>query len=176
MNLSKFLTLAEGNWFSIRTDYFLATDQNVNGKAHLTMEQVPLTEARAQTLLAQFDHSSPKESAIAIVTGWDNSPDWDKPKQTGDNLVIYVPQGELEGIVMSNQSQEVGHYVFGEDEALTLNLSNDRFDLEERQWYASENLRLRILVAREKDSNHITQVSFYSDIRRVTVPPKETDS
>ena len=63
----------------------------------------------------------------------------------------------------------MGHYTLGQDEALTLIIETEDIYAEERQWFASENLKLRTIMMRHNDGTQ--QTSFYSEIRKA--PPKE---
>ena len=59
--------------------------------------------------------------------------------------------------------------MLAEDEALNLTLEVGDFLMEERIWFASENLRLRTSLI--KGNNGYSRTAFYSEIRRL--PPQK---
>jgi hypothetical protein len=54
--------------------------------------------------------------------------------------------------------------MLGVDEALTLTTENKGIDIEERQWFVSDNLRMRTTIV--KKGEQVIQTSFYSEIRK----------
>ena len=171
MDLKEFLNLSAGRWFSQRTNYFLGEDKADNSKADITIEFIPPDDARA-TQLCQKHDLDPQLSIGGTVQSWDNSVDWGKPKQVGSATVILVsdPQSDRMGLLVRPEDATVcGQYSLGADEALTLTIETDKMYAEERQWFASDNFKMRTTVVKYHDGNK--QTSFYSEIRKA--PPKE---
>lgn len=170
MDLKEFLKLSAGKWFSQRTNYLVGQEAN-NSKADITIELINPEDAKAVEL-CQKHHLDPKLSLGGTVQSWDNSVDWGKSKQVGSATVILVasPENESVGKLIRPQDSKVcGNYVLGADEALTLTLETDEMYAEERQWFASENFKMRTTVVKFNDGSK--QTSFYSEIRKA--PPKE---
>jgi len=171
MNPEKFLNQSAGNWFSQRTNYFLEQNQSASSKADITIEFLAADDAR----VAQLCQKHNLDSSLAIggtVQSWDNSVDWGKDKQVGSATMILVknPDSDTTGKLIRPQDSKVcGQYFLGEDEALTLTLDNDEMEAEERQWFASDNFKMRTTVVKYKDGTK--QTSFYSEIRKA--PPAE---
>ena len=166
MNLKKFLDLSEGKWFSQRTNYLLGGDKADNGKADITIEIFANDDSRAMEL-CQKHHLDPKLIVGGAVQSWDTSVDWGKDKQVGSATIVLVsdPDGDRTGKLVRPQDSKVcGHYELGADEALTLIIDDDDMHAEERQWFASDNLRMRTTVVQYQDGRK--QTSFYSEIRK----------
>lgn len=166
MNLEKFLSLSAGKWFSQRTNYFLDQNLAASSKANITIESLTADDSRVRKLCQKHDLDSDLIVGGAIQS-WDNSVDWGKDKQVGSAIIVLVsnPDSDTTGKVIRPQDTKVcGYYTLGEDEALTLVIENDEMYAEERQWFASDNLKMRTIVV--KYSNGKKQTSFYSEIRR----------
>jgi len=166
MNLKKFLALSEGKWFSQRTNYLLGGDKADNGKADITIEIIANDDSRAIEL-CQKHHLDLNLIVGGTVQSWDTSVDWGKDKQVGSSTIVLIsnPDGDLTGKIVRPQDSKVcGHYELGTDEALTLIVDNDDMHAEERQWFASDNLRMRTTVVQYQDGRQ--QTSFYSEIRK----------
>ena len=172
MNLKKFLDLSSGKWFSQRTNYLLGDDDEVeNSKADITIELISTDDSRA-VQLCQKHRLDPQLSLGGTVQSWDNSVDWGKPKQQGSSIIVFVSNlmsDRIGKLIRPGDTKICGRYVLGEDEALTLIIETEDMYAEERQWFASNNLRMRTTMV--KYSNGLNQTSFYSEIRKV--PPKE---
>lgn len=173
MNLQKFLDLSAGKWFSQRTNYFLDENKSISSKADVTIESVPADDQRAVELCQKHR----LDSSLIVggtVQSWDNSVDWGKTKQVGSTTIILVsdPKSDIQGKLIRPEDPKVcGHYVLGEDEALTLIIDTDELYAEERQWFASDNLKMRTTVVNYKDGKK--QTSFYSEIRKAPVKKDE---
>lgn len=176
MDIKTFLDLCAGSWFSQRTNYGSDGAKAESSKADLNIALVAADDAKVNQICldARID---PKSSTGGLMYSWDTSVDWGKPKRQGSSLMVLVPQEDdtTKGKLVTNTQlkpgvKSVGTYVLGEDEALTLFVGNEEIQVEERIWFASDNLRLR--AATTKQGDRITQTTFYSEIRKA--PPKET--
>jgi phycoerythrin-associated linker protein len=171
MNIKDFFKMTAGNWFSQRTNYNLVEGKVDSSKAEIVIEYIDQNASEIIELCDQQGiESNPHLSGVKI--NWDNSPDWGKPKQKGFSLILLVPDPERmeqgKSIIMRNQTDRVltvGRYILGDDRALTLTVEKNNFVAEERQWFASDNLRLRSSLL--KTGTGITQTTFYSEIRRL---------
>ncbi len=171
MDIDQFFAQSEGLWFSQRSCYHLATQQHDNGKADLTVACLPVAEPRVAQL---GDRAQVPRATLwgGVEMSWDTSKqDWNRPKQGGSTLLVLAPQDERRGQLLRQEGSTVvtGDYQVNADDSLTLRatLAGDR-QLEERLWFASDNLRLRISTLRQGST--FEQVAFYSEIRRL--PPK----
>ena len=170
MNLKEFLNLSAGRWFSQRTNYLVGGEAD-NSKADITIEFINPEDVKAVELCKKHN-LDPQLSLGGTVQSWDTSVDWGKSKQVGSTTVILVsnPDDDSTGKLIRPQDSKIcGHYALGADQALTLSLDTDDMHAEERQWFASDNLKMRTTVVEFKDGKK--QTSFYSEIRKA--PPKE---
>jgi hypothetical protein len=172
MNPQKFLELSSGRWFSQRTNYFLSENKSENSKADITIEFIAPDDSRAVKLCEQ-NHLDSNLIIGGTVQSWDNSVDWGKTKQIGSATIVLVAdeQSDRTGkLIRPEDSRVYGRYVLGEDEALTLIFETDDLYAEERQWFASDNFKMRTIVVKYSDGKK--QTSFYSEIRKAPVQDK----
>lgn len=173
MNIQKFLDLSAGKWFSQRTNYFLDQDKSVSSKADLTIELLQSDDSRAITLCNK--HRLDSNLIVGgTVQSWDTSVDWGKTKQVGSATILLVkdPENDNTGKLIRPEDTKVcGHYVLGEDEALTLVIDTDEMYAEERQWFGSDNFKMRTTVVKFSDGKQ--QTSFYSEIRKAAPKAQE---
>jgi hypothetical protein len=171
MDINTFIEQTGGNWFSQRTTYNLADSQVENSKADLTMEILTLDHPKINQLCNDYQINS-EANLKAISTSWDTAPDWGNPKQIGSRMLLLIPDdnnsdtGKIFRLKEKPEKALIsGHYSLGKDDSLTLILEENNSQIEERIWFASENLRLRTTVV--KEDGYCVQTSFYSEIRKV---------
>ena len=169
MDIKTFLDKFAGDWFSQRTNYNLVDNKVDNSKANVTINLLPPDDKQV-VQLSQQHNLNHDLSLGAIASSWDNSPDWGKPKQQGNALMLLFTDendtqtGKVIKIVNQNKII-VGRYLLAEDESLTLNIQDNHQSLEERITFSSDNLRIRNCI--EKNNEQVTHTTFYSEIRRV---------
>ena len=167
MDIYSFLDKTTGDWFSQRTVYTLTDNQVDNSKANLTVDLLSQSDVKE---LSQQHNLNQELSLGGINTHWDNSPDWGKPKQQGNSLLFIfqnednIHRGKIIKLLKDNDTI-TGEYVFAEDKSITFRMEKDSQYIEERIWFASDNLRFRTNIVRFK--NYVTETSFYSEIRRI---------
>lgn len=97
-------------------------------------------------------------------------------KHSGSTVLVSVPdtdnpaQGKLLRQIVDAQKTPVpGRYQIDSDGALTLITEDETIKSEERLWFASPNLRMRVNVLKRSGGFSIT--SFTSEIRLAGFPP-----
>jgi hypothetical protein len=164
MKIDEFLEQCAGKWFSLRTNYHLDKTQVENSKSDLTVENLSHDRPEIVTLCQQYQ-INPSDTLGGMKTLWDNSVDWGKPKQIGSTTMVLIPTSDNPLVGKIIHAAGLGGYVLGNDEALTLAIEQENFSLEERMWFASPNLRLRTSLI--KNSHGFSQMTFYSEIRKI---------
>jgi len=174
MDIQAFLNLCAGKWFSQKTNYYAGAETSQSSKADLEIALI-LPEEQKITNICQNHRLDPNASLGGLFYSWDTSVDWGKPKEVGSSLMVFVPNEEnshLGTLVTANDSCQLGHYFLGHDQSLTLTVeTTDRqIKLEERLWFASDNLRLRTAAIRDL-ANDVINTTFYSEIRKAAPQP-----
>jgi hypothetical protein len=189
MKITEFLNLNTGEWFSQRTNYHLHQQTAENSKANLTIELIE-PEKPQIVQLCQENKLNRHLIVGSLQHSWDNSVDWGKPKQQGSALILFIPdddcteQGKIiQTITGKNSNINLGSYLLkrgldfteadreefvpgSSDYVLTLRMTTEQIEVQERLWFASDNLRLRTTIV--KEATAIMQTFFYSEIRKMS--------
>ncbi len=169
MDIKEFIHLSAGKWFSQRSIHHLDEDKTENNKAEITVETLP-SDLPDLVQLCQKNQINPNDTLAGMKVSWDNSVDWGKPKEKGFSTIILVsdrdnPQSGKLLTLMDRKDVNVGRYLLDEDESLSLMIEEGNTYWQERLWFASDNLRLRISLI--KHNNNFVSSLFYSEIRKV---------
>ncbi len=173
MAIKEFIQLWVGKWFSLRSIYFLDTAKTENNQAEIIVEM--LSDDLQELVELLPTQQIPTNAIVAgMKFSWDNSVDWDQPRQIGSNILVLIADREnsQKGTFLRKMGTEeikTGSYVLAKDEALTLTIDNGAGYWQERIWYASDNLRLRQTLLKQGEDFKIA--GFYSEIRKIQSLP-----
>ncbi|MGK7905331.1 MAG: phycobiliprotein lyase [Hormoscilla sp.] len=177
MDITEFFQLSAGKWFSQRTVHHLDKKDLEIGKSNLVIDFLPQTDPDLSQL-CQKHHIDPGLALCGTRVTWDGTVGRQAKKDSGATVLVAVADGEepTKGTLLhSGNSPDLdlpkGHYIIGPDQVLTLIISSDTTQIEERLWFASDNLRFRTSTCKLPSGFNVT--SFCSEIRMgVTAPPK----
>ncbi|MBD2777927.1 phycobiliprotein lyase [Iningainema tapete] len=181
MNIEEFFQLSAGKWFSQRTSHHLAFKQAENGKSELVIESLAKDHPDVIKLCQQYEIDPSKANCGARVS-WNGTMEWDEEKHTGSTVLVIVPdegnpnEGKLlREMGYAEKAPVAGSYKIGSDDALTLTTEYETMWSEERLWFASPNLRMRVSVL--KRFGGFSMASFTSEIRMGgTTAPKASEA
>jgi hypothetical protein len=169
MNIEEFFQLSAGKWFSHRTSHHLAFKQSEDGKSDIIIETLAADHPEVIQLCQQYDILPIHASCGARVT-WNGTMEWDEEKHSGSTVLVTVPDADnpvvgklLREMGYAEKTPVAGRYKMGEDGALTLTTEYETMWSEERLWFASPNLRMRVSVL--KRFGGFSMASFTSEIR-----------
>ena len=169
MNIQEFFELSAGKWFSHRTSHHLAFKQSEDGKSDITIEMLAQDHPEVVKLCQQYE-IDPATAQCGARVSWNGTMEWDEEKHTGSTVLVSVPdleqpqQGKLlREIGYAEKVPVAGRYIMGNDDALTLITEYETMSSEERLWFASPNLRMRVSVL--KRFGGFSMASFTSEIR-----------
>jgi len=169
MNIEEFFALSAGRWFSHRTSHHLAFKQSEDGKSDITIEMLAADHPEVVKLCQQYEINPQAASCGARVT-WNGTMEWDEEKHTGSTVLVTIPDphSPKEGKLLremgyAEKAPVAGTYKIGDDDALTLVTEYETMWSEERLWFASPNLRMRVSVL--KRFGGFSMASFTSEIR-----------
>lgn len=175
MNIQEFFELSAGKWFSHRTSHHLAFKQAEDGKSDIVIETLALDCPEVVKLCEQYE-IEPGLATCGARVSWNGTMEWDEEKHTGSTVLVSVPdvdnpsQGKLlREIGYAEKAPVAGRYIMGSDKALTLITEYETMFSEERLWFASPNLRMRVSVL--KRFGGFSMASFTSEIRMGGVQP-----
>jgi hypothetical protein len=169
MNIEGFFELSAGKWFSHRTSHHLAFKQSEDGKSDIVIEMLAADHPEVIKLCEQYEIAPNKASCGARVT-WNGTMEWDEEKHQGSTVLATVPNTDnpdegklLREMGYAEKAPVAGSYKIGDDGALTLITEYETMWSEERLWFASPNLRMRVSVL--KRFGGFSMASFTSEIR-----------
>ena len=169
MNIQDFFELSAGKWFSHRTSHHLAFKQSEDGKSDITIEMLPADHPEVVKLCQQYEIDPHLATCGARVT-WNGTMEWDEEKHSGSTVLVAVPDADnpsqgrlLREMGYAERTPVAGRYIMGDDKALTLITEYETMSSEERLWFASPNLRMRVSVL--KRFGGFSMASFTSEIR-----------
>ncbi|MEH1976098.1 MAG: phycobiliprotein lyase [Nostoc sp.] len=180
MNIEEFFQLSAGKWFSHRTSQHLAFNQSENSKSDIIIETLAVDHPEAIKLCQQYK-INPSSASCATKITWNGTMEKDQVKHSGSTVLVSVPDADnpaqgklLREIVDVNKIPVAGRYKIDSDGALILTIEDETISSEERLWFASPNLRMRVNVLKSFGGFSIT--SFTSEIRMGGFPPAEKAS
>lgn len=169
MDIKEFFELSTGKWFSHRTSHHLAFKQSEDGKSDIVIESLAHDHPEVVKLCEQHNVDPVRASCGARVT-WNGTMEWDEEKHSGSTVLVAVPdennpqEGQLlREMGYAEKAPVAGRYTMGNDDALTLTTEYETMWSEERLWFASPNLRMRVGVL--KRFGGFSMASFTSEIR-----------
>ncbi|MEH1782962.1 MAG: phycobiliprotein lyase [Nostoc sp.] len=177
MNIEEFFQLSAGKWFSHRTSQHLAFNQSEHSKSDIIIETLALDHPEAIKLCQKYK-INPSSASCATKITWNGTTEKDQVKHSGSTVLVSVPDADnptqgklLREIVDANKTPVAGRYKIDSDGALILSTEDENTSSEERLWFASPNLRMRVNVLKSFGGFSIT--SFTSEIRMGGFPPAE---
>ncbi|MBE9018779.1 phycobiliprotein lyase [Chroococcidiopsidales cyanobacterium LEGE 13417] len=175
MNIQEFFELSAGKWFSHRTSHHLAFKQAEDGKSDIVIETLALDCPEVIKLCEQYK-IEPGLATCGARVSWNGTMEWDEEKHTGSTVLVSVPDADnpnqgklLREMGYAEKAPVAGRYMMGGDKALTLITEYETMFSEERLWFASPNLRMRVSVL--KRFGGFSMASFTSEIRMGGVQP-----
>ncbi len=169
MNIEEFFELSVGKWFSHRSSYGLAVKESEVSKSDIIVETLAGNHPEVSKLYKEYEIEASSANFAARIT-WNGTIEKKTEKHTGSTVLVLVPNPDNpnEGKLLremgdAQKNLMTGTYKIGSDDALTLTAEYENISSEERLWFASPNLRMRIAVI--KRSGDFTMTSFTSEIR-----------
>ena len=179
MNIEEFLELSSGKWFSHRTSKNFAFQESEGSKSDIIIENLASDHPEVIKLCEQYQVETSSEKFAAKVN-WNGTIEKKTEQHTGSTILILVPnaddpnQGRLLREMGDGEKTLIsGTYKIGSDDALTLTTEYENMWSEERLWFASPNLRMRVGVI--KRFGGFSMTSFTSEIRMGGTPAKKTN-
>ncbi|MEA5594553.1 phycobiliprotein lyase [Rivularia sp. UHCC 0363] len=178
MNIEEFFELSAGKWFSHRTSHHLAFKQSEGGKSDIIIETLPADHPEVIKLCEQ--HQVEFNSGFGARVTWNGTMEWDQEKHEGSTVLVAIPNldNPMEGKLLremgyAEKTPVAGTYKMGSDDALTLTTEYETMWSEERLWFASPNLRMRVGIL--KRFGGFSMASFTSEIRMGGTPAAKTN-
>ena len=180
MDIQTFVTQSVGQWRSQRSGHNLAFQHFEEVRS-----VVKITERSAEDAdvieLCKNNGVDPSLAVSPFFMEWEAESDWDEDEATaGSCLLVPIPDenDEKQGQLLRSQGYAevmpaVGDYHFTEEGMFILVTPYDRAAAEERIWFATKNVRLRVSNILTGNGEGVLTTSFASEIRSLSTPVSE---
>ncbi len=181
MNIERFLTQSEGEWQSMRSGHSLAFKQFEEIISRISIKLIGKNDPEVLHILNCTSYSS-HENALPIKMNWYSSSDWNENESykntSGECILIAIPTEKDKGMMLRSlgylePQKAISSYKFLSDGTFTLRTQYTGSYVEERIWFASENVRCRSSIIKTSESSGIMQTSFASEIRSINIKSKQ---
>lgn len=167
MNIEEFFELSAGKWFAHRTTHGVVTNQMQEAKSEIIFEKLSATDSEV-IRLCEACQVNPNSQIIGAKVNWNDTTRLNQ-KNVGTAILVLIPnqdntdEGQLLRQVNKGEQPLTGHYKLASDKSLTLTLKSGNTSSEEKLWYASDNLRMRVSAFKQADG--LSMSSFTTEIR-----------
>jgi phycoerythrin-associated linker protein len=172
MNIDEFVEHSLGKWRSQRSAHHLAFHHFEEVTSEI--EILPLENGDERVIeLCKANKVDPHLVSSPFYMTWEGESDWDEDEVLAGSTVL-VPVPDLENPAKGRLLREqgyaetvpaVGYYQLVEDGSFILTTQYERACAEEKIWFATPHLRLRVSLIKTGDGQGVTTASFSSEIR-----------
>lgn len=175
MDITEFVNRSLGLWRSQRSAHHLAFRHTEEVTSEIEIE--PLERDDPEVIeLCQAYEIDPQLATVPFRMSWEGESDWDEKEELkGTTVLVPIPDPEdpKKGKLLRDRGYAetmaaVGNYQITEDGTFVLTTSYDRAAAEEKIWFATPNLRMRVSLIKTSGGDGVTTASFSSEIRSLS--------
>ena len=172
MNIDQFVERSLGTWRSQRSAHHLAFRHFEEVTSKIEIFLLDNSDERVIDLCKK-NQVDPHLATSPFFMEWSGQSDWDEDEVLAGSTVL-VPIPDLENPTKGKLLRElgyaetipaIGYYNLVEDGSFVLTTKYERASAEEKIWFATPNLRLRVSLIKTGDGKGVTTASFSSEIR-----------
>ena len=176
MNIIEVVELSLGKWRSQRSAHHLAFQHFEAVTSEIEIISLDVKDAQVIEL-CKVNNIDPKLATSPFKMTWEGESDWDEDEtetMSGSTILVPIPQENnlTRGKLLREQGYAetipaIGEYEIREDGTFVLVTQYDRAAAEEKIWFATPNLRLRVSLIKTSSGKGVTTASFSSEIRSI---------
>lgn len=172
MTVDDFFERSVGEWRSQRSSHNLAWTQFEAITSDITIESKGTTDEEIVELCKQ-NKVEADETTFSIGMSWEGESDWDDDEvMEGSAVMSVIKDGASRGRLLRSVGYAetipaVGNWEMTEDGVFVLNTFYDAAAAEERIWFATPDLRMRVSQIRTSSGNGVVTASFSTEIRKL---------
>ena len=172
MTVEEFFSKSFGDWKSQRSSHNLAWGQFEAITSDIKIESRNNLDEDVVNLCAQYNVSL-GDVLLSFAMSWEGESDWnDEEVLSGSTLMSVTKDGPSNGrLIRSSGYAEtvpaVGHWEMTPDGVFVLSTSYEAAAAEERIWFATPDLRMRVSQIRTSSGRGVVTASFATEIRRL---------
>lgn len=182
MNIDDFVERSLGKWRSQRSAHHLAFHHFEEVTSAIEILALDPSDERV-IALCKANKVDPHLVSSPFFMQWSGESDWDEDEVlAGSTVLVPVPDTDnpTQGKLLREQGYAetvpaIGYYQLVEDGSFVLTTKYERASAEEKIWFATPNLRLRVSLIRTSDGKGVTTASFSSEIRVLNLEAENSD-
>ena len=172
MDITKFVESSLGNWRSQRSAHHLAFSHFEEVTSTIEITSLSQDNPEVINLCKSYD-IDPQTIASPFRMSWEGESDWDEAATfEGTTILVPIPDPEnlKKGRLLRDQGYaetipSIGEYEITADGTFVLLTKYDRAMAEEKIWFVTPNLRLRVSLIKTSEGTGAVTASFSSEIR-----------
>ncbi|KAA8491153.1 Chromophore lyase CpcS/CpeS 3 [Porphyridium purpureum] len=171
MGVEEFFQRSIGEWRSQRSSHNLLWQQFEQVESEIVIENVTAEDEEVKGVCEQYKADA-DSIALAIRMSWEGTSDWDEDEVLkGSTVLVVLKDSETSGRLLrsvgyAEEIPAVGQWRMETDGVFVLDTSYDRAGAEERIWFATPDLRMRVSMIKTAGNTGVLTASFSSEIRR----------
>lgn len=173
MSVDDFFERSVGEWRSQRSSHNLAWTQFEAVTSDIKIESKGITDEQVIELCKQ-NQVAAEETNFSIGMSWEGESDWDDDEvMEGSAVMSLIKDGANHGRLLRSVGYAetipaVGKWEMTEDGVFLLKTFYDAAAAEERIWFATPDLRMRVSQIRTSSGQGVVTASFSTEIRRLS--------
>ncbi len=170
MTVEDFFEISNGEWKSQRSSHNLVWGQFEAVTSEIKIEALPSSDEKVIELCKQNDVSA-DDILLSLSMSWEGESDWDDDEvMSGSTVMSVIKDGPTKGRLLrsmgyAEEIPAVGQWEMTPDGVFVLNTFYDAAAAEERIWFATPDLRMRVSQIRTSSGRGIVTASFSTEIR-----------
>lgn len=176
MTVEQFFERSIGLWRSQRSSHILAFAQFEAITSEISIESVSVSDERIKALAAQHNIAE-SEIAIGIHMSWEGESDWDDDTEaplSGETTLAVTKDSENSGKLLRSSGYAesmpaVGDWYMTNEGVFVLETLYEAAAAEERIWFATKDLRIRVSQIRTSSGAGVVSASMSTEIRRLNL-------
>ena len=177
MSVEDFFNKSIGQWRSQRSSHNLVWAQFEAITSEIDIDLLEPTHSDVLKLCEQND-ITPEETTLSFAMSWEGESDWDdeddaQPLQ-GRSVMSVIKDSDNHGRLLRSSGYAetipaIGQWRMTDEGVFILETFYDSAAAEERIWFATPDLRMRVSQIRTSSGTGVVTASFSTEIRRLNV-------
>lgn len=173
MTVEQFFKQSIGQWRSQRSSHNLAWAQFEQITSEITICELEEHDTEIVEL-CKNNQVDVKDMCFRLKMSWEGESDWDEEVSEGQSVMGVVKDGSCHGRLLRSVGYAetipaIGKWEMTDEGMFVLNTFYEAAAAEERIWFATPDLRLRVSQIRTSSGRGVLTASFSSEIRRLNL-------
>lgn len=173
MTVEDFFERSLGEWRSQRSSHNLAWTQFEQITSEIVIETLSLSDSRVGELCTANEVEQ-SDLLLAFRMSWEGESDWDEEVSEGESVMAVLKDTPTSGRLLRSVGYAetvpaVGQWHMTADGVFVLQTAYEAAAAEERIWFATPHLRMRVSQIRTSSGSGVVTASLSTEIRRLQV-------